>query len=257
MSKQDRQGARTVPDLERRYNFGKSFAEILGMATDARSAAEKASQAVETLDTSLSADEIFNRLTDNGKVQGIYRGEDGQVYINASYILSGELLADLIKGGTLSSKNGKIQIDLGDGESMPIFNTGISVNGITVRGDATDEESLFEVSVHLASTGQYFSDLTLKSATGEKLLAISETFESDDLSQSTGISIRLASIDGAYEAILGSYNSHAGLWLYQNGEIVGSVIASEGGVALNVSKVNGKTVSWKSNGDGTYSLIGT
>ena len=35
-AKQDRQGARTPADLERKYNFGKQFAEILGIATDAR-----------------------------------------------------------------------------------------------------------------------------------------------------------------------------------------------------------------------------
>lgn len=36
MSKQDRQGARTPADLERRYNFGRTFAQVLGVATDAR-----------------------------------------------------------------------------------------------------------------------------------------------------------------------------------------------------------------------------
>lgn len=36
MSKQDRQGARTPADLERKYNFGKSFAELMGMASDAQ-----------------------------------------------------------------------------------------------------------------------------------------------------------------------------------------------------------------------------
>jgi hypothetical protein len=35
-AKQDRQGARTPADLERKYSFGKQFAEILGIATDAR-----------------------------------------------------------------------------------------------------------------------------------------------------------------------------------------------------------------------------
>lgn len=34
--KQDRQGVRTVTDLERKYNFGKRFSELLGIATDAR-----------------------------------------------------------------------------------------------------------------------------------------------------------------------------------------------------------------------------
>ena len=35
-AKQDRQGARTPADLERKYSFGKQYAEILGIATDAR-----------------------------------------------------------------------------------------------------------------------------------------------------------------------------------------------------------------------------
>jgi hypothetical protein len=36
MSKQDRQGVRTATDLEQKYNFGKTFAELMGVATDAR-----------------------------------------------------------------------------------------------------------------------------------------------------------------------------------------------------------------------------
>lgn len=34
--KQDRAGARTATDLERKYNFGKTFAEILGLINDSR-----------------------------------------------------------------------------------------------------------------------------------------------------------------------------------------------------------------------------
>ena len=34
--KQDCVGARTASDIERKYNFGKRFAEVLGIATDAR-----------------------------------------------------------------------------------------------------------------------------------------------------------------------------------------------------------------------------
>ena len=36
MSKQDRQGVRTAAELERRHNFGKTFAEMLGIASDTR-----------------------------------------------------------------------------------------------------------------------------------------------------------------------------------------------------------------------------
>lgn len=35
-SKQDRQGVRTATDLERKYQFGKTFAELMGIAMDAR-----------------------------------------------------------------------------------------------------------------------------------------------------------------------------------------------------------------------------
>jgi hypothetical protein len=43
MSKQDRQGARTVSELERKYglrNLGESFAEVMGLVTDARQATD-------------------------------------------------------------------------------------------------------------------------------------------------------------------------------------------------------------------------
>jgi hypothetical protein len=42
--KQDRTSPRTPADLERRYNFGKSFAELRGIATDARTHATKAEE---------------------------------------------------------------------------------------------------------------------------------------------------------------------------------------------------------------------
>ena len=64
-------------------------------------AIEKATEITEALDESLNQDGIFNRLTDNGEVQGLYLYE-GKVYLNASYIRTGEMVADRIKGGTLT-----------------------------------------------------------------------------------------------------------------------------------------------------------
>ena len=90
--RQDRQGARTPADLERRYKFGQSFAEAMGLAEDAQKEAEDAkalASAAADAVNSLDQEAIFNLLTDNGKSQGLYRGEDGQLYINAQYILSG------------------------------------------------------------------------------------------------------------------------------------------------------------------------
>lgn len=98
--KQDRVAVRTASDLERKY--GTRFAEIMGIASDARDAAEKASAQVAELDGNLNQDEIFDRLTDGGTSQGIYR-ENGIIYINASFIKTGFISSDIIKAGKIRS----------------------------------------------------------------------------------------------------------------------------------------------------------
>lgn len=45
--------------------------------------------------------DIFNKLTSNGKLKGIYM-KDGELYINASYLISGYISADRIHGGRLT-----------------------------------------------------------------------------------------------------------------------------------------------------------
>ena len=79
---------------------------------------ESAGPLVDELDEKLNQAEVFKRLTDDGKLQGVYM-QDGKIYINASYIKTGELLADLIKAGKITSKNdagGYFVIDLDNGE---------------------------------------------------------------------------------------------------------------------------------------------
>lgn len=89
-SKQDKQGARTVSDLELRYRFGQTFAEVEGIATDAQKAAEEAKKAVEGLDQ----EEILNLLTEDGKWEGIFRDEKGNVYLNGTYIKAGTFTSE-------------------------------------------------------------------------------------------------------------------------------------------------------------------
>ena len=90
-NKQDRQGARSVSDLEYRYKFGQTFSELMGVANDARMLAEEAQGDYDEL----SQEAIFNLLTNNGEWQGLYT-EEGSIYINATYIKAGKLAADYI-----------------------------------------------------------------------------------------------------------------------------------------------------------------
>ena len=71
-------------------------------------------EAVGALDTALDQQDIFNRLTDNGQLQGLYM-LNGELYVNASYIQSGLLSADRISGGVLTlgganNVNGQMQV---------------------------------------------------------------------------------------------------------------------------------------------------
>lgn len=113
--KQDRTGARTPADIERKYNFSKSFSEVMGIATDARTKAETASKKVTELDENLTAEEIFNRLTDNGEKQGVFTYENGEVYINAKYITAiSELFStNITMSGTFTNE---VEVFLEPGE---------------------------------------------------------------------------------------------------------------------------------------------
>ena len=147
-AKQDRQGVRTAAQLEQKWKFGDSFAEVYGIATDAQRSASEAEQAAKNPAANLSPDEVFGLLTNNGASKGIYRDENGEIYINASYLKTG-----VIKGITLESEDGNIRIDLSSGQ--PVFNTSISTKGITVRTDAGDEEEVPLMTVGLESHGVY------------------------------------------------------------------------------------------------------
>ena len=111
-AKQDRVPARTPADLERKYNFGESFADAMGIATDAQKTAEAAQDSANSVAQKMNPEDIFNILTDNGTLQGMFRGDDGEIYINASYLKTGKVVSadgqsffDL-ETGTIRSKSG-------------------------------------------------------------------------------------------------------------------------------------------------------
>jgi hypothetical protein len=129
MSKQDGYSSRTAADLERKYNFGKTFAEVYDLVSDAQRAAQEASNAVDNL----THDEVFNLLTDFGESQGVYRDDaTGNVYINASYIKTGKMSADLLEAKSFKSNATTIINDVvttGFIEALEIEVNAAQING--------------------------------------------------------------------------------------------------------------------------------
>lgn len=94
---------------------------------------QKANSAVGAYDKYLTQKEVFNKLTNGGKSQGIYMS-NGDLYINGSYIKSGTILADYIRAGTLSDSKNKNSIDLDTGG---IVTTGLVAKDINASGTFT------------------------------------------------------------------------------------------------------------------------
>lgn len=91
--------------------------------------------AVDDLDNALDQEGVFNRLTNNGQTQGIYL-QNNRIYINATYIRSGTLSANRIKGGILtlggaSNGNGRLEVLNSSNQVIgTINNTGVNFTGV-------------------------------------------------------------------------------------------------------------------------------
>lgn len=105
--------------LTQKVKVGESTIASAKDVTTAASNAEKnaidaASEKVQKLDESLSQKEVFNRLTNDGTAKGVYL-QDQDLFINASYIKTGELEASLIKSGKIASADNSLVFDLDSG----------------------------------------------------------------------------------------------------------------------------------------------
>lgn len=105
--------------------------------------------------------DIFNKLTNNGTVQGLFIEADGQIYVNASYIKTGSLNADLIKSGTLNAdliKAGILQSEDGESFVLDLIHNTFSMKG-TGKFMASDEKSYITVEgntfILYAKQGEY------------------------------------------------------------------------------------------------------
>lgn len=205
---------------------------------------------------SQTQEDIFNKLTNNGAVKGIYL-ENGELYINATYIKSGELVADLIKAGVLQSKDGSMSIDLDSGAVN--FFGGLFTNGLTVKDGASGDVELFKVESYKTSAGT-FAHITAKGGSGNDAMKIQEVSNTD--LTPVGVSFSLYSEDGVFGVNIAATNTHAYVRLTKDGSGIANLEIDENGDVnlavdnIQTTKIYGKSISWRQNDDGTCTLIG-
>lgn len=66
------------------------------------------------LDNSFNQSKVFNRLTNNGRMQGLYM-KNGQLYVNGTYVRTGTLDAGIIKAGILRDKQARSEWNMTTG----------------------------------------------------------------------------------------------------------------------------------------------
>lgn len=133
--------------------------------------------AVDDLDTSLDQQEVFNRLTNNGKAQGIIL-QNGQLYINAEYIQS-----LILKVGGVNNENGTFEVYNGSGvlvgkidKDGAKFTNGSDwlqiKNSLMTGGYGSTTDGLLDLSANY-SDGRH---VVLESRTGDVILKSSGDF---------------------------------------------------------------------------------
>lgn len=147
----------------------------------------------------------------------------------ADFITSGTLDASLIKTGIIRSADGSIEIDLANNE--------LSVN---IQNDSGLNRKIIFSGTGIHGYGQ-------DGDTGEmklSLMILPAIFGSDNICES-----HVYGINGA-DIVLGSPSYTEGGVIKEGGNVC------LGGTLSSKVKIKAKTVSWKDNGDGTYTLIG-
>lgn len=102
----------------------------------------------EITNENLTQDAIFNKLTNGGETQGIYLS-GGHVYLNASYIKSGYLSANIIRAGIIQDEYGNNFWDLGSGH--------MEVTDATIGGMSISNNAIYNEIMHFDKNGMDFT----------------------------------------------------------------------------------------------------
>ena len=168
-----------------------------------------------TVQRAYSQEEIFNILTDNGATQGIYM-KDGKLYVNATYIDTGNLAGWTIDktNKKLTSPNGTIVIDaknekiIINGVEMKAYGNGLVIsNGLTVEcgtdefSDGTDGFNIKNLST--STSGSYLrvnssGYVSKDSSSSERYKDIERVLSGEDVEDLYGIEVYSAKYKDGY-----------------------------------------------------------
>lgn len=129
--------------------------------------------------------EIFNKLTNNGETQGLYL-YNNKVYLNASYIDTGELAGWEVGYKKLSAKKGtygEVTLDASTGEIYSKTDTGVYVPGYgTLYGTRIRGIDLYTGTVHAGSISVNTS--VSASSVSAGVISATKTIEADGIIKS-------------------------------------------------------------------------
>ncbi len=188
-------------------------------------------QSIVDLDDSLTQEEIFNRLTDNGETQGLIL-YNGKLYLNAEYIQAGTLVANLLLASILSiggtdNGNGGLRILDGDGNVIGTWNK----NGITVSKGSITGGTINGAILTLGGSDNTSGTLTVKDGSGNTVATI----------DNAGVSVSKGNIAGPTVSLGGVDNQSGVLRIY---DILGNEfgVFNNSGLALTTSPVGRPTI---------------
>jgi phage-related protein len=178
---------------------------------------------------------------------------------NADFITVGTLYGILIKAGAIESADGKISIDLSSNSGAAIFNSGVQTNNKFSVMNASESSVLFKIEkAKNAKTKTEYFDMAGFDEQYKPIFRVTKSFDANGNAQGSLFELR----HGGY-ALDGGSHVRIDTDVDSN-----SIYFSGSGGSMNMTVQNNslkwtlpgdsfpKYVSWKSNGDGTYSLIG-
>lgn len=170
---------------------GQTVGSIASDAAD--EALNSANDYTDALDAELDQSGVFDRLTGDGAVKGIIM-LNGQLYINADYINSGTLNADLLRAGRIQDKTGQSYWDLDSGNMQLNFipegmATESDISSLNTKIDgvqnaASNASSTARAAQSAANSAQSTADSANSKATSAKTKTDRITFTS------SGITVR-------------------------------------------------------------------